>query len=600
MSDSAIFKQINKEINDYNTQEATVIDSYKFNQKNIIEKVTRLYHSQFEKGQIDSEGFRKYFLNIVRNPCDVATKAISFGTSDINIIPAPGQNHLKAWFLDRDVKHWMKKTGFSKTLKRIFYELPIFGTVVLKKVKGKLHVVDLRNLIVEQSADSLLQSSYVIETHFMSPQEVRKMNWDSEKVEEAIKLWRDTKKPFMRVYERRGEVPESWLKENGDQNKYVRSRFIVFSPQSTGHGQFDSQGFPKQGVILSKNEESEKDFPYREIHWEKIPGRWLGVGRVELNADPQIRMNEITNLRVKSSYFAALNIWQSRDTSAPKNLVQEVANGEILNVISEITRIPTEERNLAAFSEEEQGWMSNRDEQSMSFDVVRGERLPAGTPLGSARLAAQMTSSYFDDIRERVAIDVREIIQNDVIEDFLRENNEEHYLRVTGEDYEHFTSLMIVEKTNQKVLEFVLKNKKVPTQTQYDAIRGTVAERERSGKEDSLKIPKDFYEDTNYEIDIVITEEARKMQAQSANMTTILQAIQQDDTLLTDPNKRRIFSQLLSSIGMSLADVEGPETGQVGGVEASARQNQLRGGGISAPNANQAQQETEGEIEQTV
>lgn len=595
----SIFKQLNKEIEDFKTKDSTVIDKFTFNQKKIIEKVIRLYHSQFEKGEIDSEGFRKYFLNIVRNPCDVATKAISFGQSDINIIPAPGQNHRKAWLLDRDVKHWMKTNGFSKVLKRVFYELPIFGSVVLKKVQGKLHVVDLRNLIVEQSADTLLQSSYVIEQHFMSPHEVRKMGWDSEKVEEAIKLWRETKKPFLRIYERRGEVPESWLKDNGDENNYVRSRFIVFSPQTKDHGHVDNYGFPKEGVVLKKNKESVEDFPYREIHWEKIPGRWLGVGRVELNADPQVRTNEITNLRVKASYFAALNIWQSRDTSAPKNLVHEVANGEILNVISEVTRIPTEERNLQAYGQEEQRWIQSRDENSMAFDVVRGERLPAGTPLGSAQLAAQMTSSYFDDIRERIAIEIRDIIKRDVIKDFLSENSNEHYVRLVGEDFEHFTSLIIIEKTNRELLDFVKRNKKVPTQTQYEAIRGSVSEKERGGKESSMKVPSNFY-DVDYDVDIVITEEQRKMQARAANMTTVLQAIQQDETLLTDPSKRRIFSQLLSSIGMSLADVEGPETGQVGGVEASARENKLRGGGISAPTARQQGQENEQPVEQTV
>ena len=590
-----ITKQINQEIEEFKSKNTTIIDKFTFNQRKIIEKVTRLYHSEFEKGDIDSEGFRKYFLNIVRNPCDVATKAIKFNTSDINVVPAPGHNHYKAWLLDRDLKHWMKTQGFSKVLKRVFYELPIFGTVVLKKVNGQLHVVDLRNLIVEQAADSLKQSQYVIETHFMSVNEVRKMGWDEEKVEEAIKMWRGTSVPYMRIYERRGEVLESELKDNGDPNKYVRSRFLVFSPQNNDHGYQDKYGQPKEGVVLDKREEKLEDFPYREIHWEKIPGRWLGVGRVELNADPQIRTNEITNLRVKSSYFAALNIWQSRDTSAPKNLVQEVANGEILNVISEITRVPTEERNLAAFGQEEQRWMQTRDENSMSFDVIRGERLPAGTPLGSAQLAAQMTTSYFDDIRERVAIEMRDIIQNDVIKDFLQKQKAEHFLKLTGEDFEHFTSLLIVEKTNTELLNYVRKNKKIPTYTQFQAIKGSVTQRERSGKEMSMTIPEGFYEDSEYEADVVITEEARKMQAQAANMTTILQAIQQDETLLTDPNKRRIFGQLLSSIGMSLSDVEGPEMTHEAGISQSAK-----GGGISAPQPAGGGQQLQQAIEQRV
>jgi len=590
-----IFDTIHKEIQDFKSQNSKILDSFSFNQKEILDRVVRLYNSQFEKGQYDSEGFRKYFQNIVRNPCDVATKAIKFSTSDINIVPAPGQNYYKAWLLDRDVKHWMKKTNFAKNLKRVFYELPIFGSVVQKKVQGEFHFVDLRNLIVEQTSDTLLQSSYVIEMHYMSPYELRQMKWDKDKIEEAIKMWRDTGEPFLRIFERRGDVQESELKEDGDTDKYVRAKFIVFSPENTTHGHYDSYDQPKKGVVLYSTEETPEEFPYREFHWEKIPGRWLGVGRVELNSDPQIRTNEITNLRVKNSYFTALNIYQSRDTSAPSNLVQEVANGDIMNVISEITRIPTEERDLAAFNQEEQAWLRARDENSMSFDVVRGERLPAGTPLGSAQIAAEMTTSYFDDIRERVAVDIRKVIQDDVIKDFLSQNQEEHYLRLVGDDFEQITSLLIAERTNKELLKFVMNKGKVPTQIQYEAIQGASAEKERSGKEMSMKIPNDFYKNVEYEVDIVITEEARKMKAQSSNMVTILQAIQQDETILTDPTKRKILSQLLSSLGMSLADIESSEMAQTGGIQQAAKE--TRGGGISAPQANQ---EVEQPVEQVV
>jgi len=595
--EKSIFKEIIKRVDDFNSGRAYVTNEISFNQREVHERNLRLYNSKFKKGNIDREGFQKYFYNIVRNPCDVATKAISFNTGDIKILSTPGRNHLKAWLLDRDFKYWAKVTNFAKILKTVFYELPIYGTVVLKKVNGQFFPVDIRNLVLDQSADTLTQSSHLIERHYYSPEDLRKKEGKWDNVEEAIEMWRNTKSPFLRLFEYRGEIPESYLKDNGDPNKYVRGVFIVYSPEQKDYNLHNEMGDVKQGVVLWKAEEDIEEFPYREIHWEKIPGRWLGVGRVELNADPQIRTNEITNLRVKASYFAALTMWQTRDTSAPKNLTQEAANGDVLSVISEITRIPTEDRNLPTFSQEENRWMQNRDENSMSFDVIRGERLPAGTPLGAAQLAAQQTTSYFDDIRERIAIEIKEMIKKDVIKDFLKQNNDEHYLKLTGEDFEKMTSLLVVENTNAKLLDFVRRKQKLPSQTQYEAIRGSVEQRLRSGGgEMSVTIPAEFYDDVDYDVDIVITEEARKIQAQAANMTTVLQAIQQDETILTDPTKRKIFGQLLETIGLSLGDIETAETVPSGGILQSARENTQRGGGISGP----VQQDLQGQIEQTV
>ena len=573
-----MIKKIQKEVLDFRSESVLIAEKFNFNQLETLQQIIRLYNSQFKGGSVDSEGFKKYFKNIVRNPCVVATKATAFSPSSIQIANAPGGNYYKAWIADRDFKHWVKDVHFPTTLSRIFHELPIYGSVVIKKVKGKYDFVDLRNLVVEQQADSLARAHYVIEQHYLTPEELRKTNWNN--VEEAIEAWRNTDKPYIRVLERRGEMPESEAVEGGDSKKTVRGVYIAYVPDTSSATHFET---PSNGIKLWANKESTEDFPYREFHWEKIPGRWLGVGRVEINTDAQIRTNELTNLRVKSSYFAALNIWQTRDTTINKNLIKQVANGDVMKVMSEITRIPTEERNMAAFGQEEQGWLQNRDEQSMSFDVMRGERLPAGTPLGSAQLAAQMSSSYFDIIRKNIAASLKQFIVKDVFQDFLAQKNMEHYVKLVGEDLDQWHSLMIAEKSNVEFMKFIFKHKKLPTQEQYDIMKSFISEKEKQGKEKSIKLPKDFYKDLVYEIDIVITEQMRQMMARASNMVTILQAIQQDPALLQDPAKRNIFRQLLESIGMNLADIEPAGQQHQAMTDVVGAATDKKGGGISSP-----------------
>jgi hypothetical protein len=378
---SNIFRQISNEVQEFKSEEVVIVDNFTFRQKETIEKIIRLYNSRFKDGDTDNEGFKKYFKNIVRNPCHSAMKAIKFTPSDIMIVPAAGQDELKAWIMDRDFKFWMKENQFNKILNRLFLELPVFGTSVLKIVNGKLHFVDLRNIVNEQSADTLKDSSYVIEQHYYSPYELRKQKWDN--INEVIEAWRVSKMPYIRVMERYGEVSEEEF--GGDPNKYTYARFIVYMPESEIDKRTRME--PRTGgIILDKAKLKPEEFPYREFHWEKIPGRWMGVGRVELLADPQVRTNEIVNLRVKSSYVAGLNIWQTRDDNIKKNLIKDIANGQVLTTMDRIEKVPTEERNLSSFVQEESGWLNNRDEMAFTYDTFRGERSPAGTPLGAMQM----------------------------------------------------------------------------------------------------------------------------------------------------------------------------------------------------------------------
>lgn len=572
-----IFKTIGGEVHEFLTDEVVVVDGFTRNQKQTIDDNLRLYNSKFKKGQVDTEGFRKYFSNIVRNPCDVATKAIKFSSGDIMVNSVQGQSELYSWYLDRDLKAWFKENDFNIFLDKIFYNLPIHGSVVFKKVKGKLEFVDLRNLIVEQTADSLDTASYVIERHNMTPQQLRTYNWG--KIEEAIEAWRNTKKPYIRILERYGEISESELRKDGDPNKYVYARFIVYIPESDMNN--DWQDLKQGGYILDKTEITREEFPYREIHWEKIPGVWLGVGRVELLRDPQIRTNEITNLRVKNSYFANLNLWQTRDPMFKKNLAHQVANGQVLNVMQEITRVPTEERNLAATNVEKQDWLSNRDEVSLTYDVVRGERLPAGTPLGSAQIALSMVNSYYEGIRANIARTLKRVFYDDIIPEFYKDRDGEHEITLAGEDLDKLRQLHIKIERNKKTLDFIRKNKTIPTVTQLEAMKAGITERFKKTK--IVKFPAKFYKKAKLYIDIVISGEARNAAANQANMSVILQTISADPEVLTNPTKRKVFSRLLQAVGINITDIEAEQEEtppQILGGRA--------GGGVSAPKIPQA------------
>ena len=556
-----------QEINDFETDLIEVVKGYTFNQKDLLDKIYLYYNSKYKSGDTDTEGFKKYFYNIVRNPCNVASKAIDFDTKDIRILTAGGGNTLDTWFFERDLKFWMKDINFGKDLNRIFHELPIFGSVVIKIIDNKIHFVDLRNFIVEQSADSLKQANYVTEIHNYTVEEFRKAakagKWDN--VEDTILAFRGSGETHIRVYERYGE----YLK--GKEYVYGRTLGVSFASEEKNAEQTDYINY-----ILDR---VETELPYREFHWEKIPGRWLGIGRVEIILDPQIRMNELSNLKVKSSYWAALRIFQTRDDGIGRNLLTETRNGEVINVDSEIIPVATEERNLHAYTQEEQRWMANRDEMTLSFDVNRGERPPSGTPLGSMQIASAQAGAYFDIIKENIAGEVKMLLFNDIIPGFEKENTKEHILRIAGEDLDKLNALIINNKARQSLFKYVQKNNKLPTQAEYDILKAVAAESVKQGNEQLITIPKAFYKNIKYKIDIVITGESEDTRVQAANLQMALQLYGSNPQIMQDPIGKKVFYKMLEKGGISPMDFEGEQVPQ--GVPEVAQKR--GGGGVARP-----------------
>lgn len=570
-------KRINEEIDEFTKRSIQVVPGFNFNQKDTIEKIYRYYNSKFESGDIDADGDKKYFYNIVKNPCKVTTKAIDFDTKDIRILTADGNNPFTAWLMERDLRFWMNDKNFGKVLNRIFTELPIFGSVVLKVIKGEPYFVDLRNFVVNQSADKLEECNYIIEKHLYTPQQFKqigeKSGWGG--VDEALKEFRKMKDvDYIQVYERYGQVAEG---EEGHQ-KFPYKRIIV---ADTGIDEYDNNTrelVAHKGTILEEKEVEEN--PYWEFHLDKLPGRWLGVGVVESLFDPQIRENEIANLQAKASYWLSLLLFQTRDQAVARNLMTDVKNGEVLKVDSEITQVLMNDRNLAHFNEETRKWLGNRDELSLAYDVIQGERLPSGTPLGSAKLAAQMSLSYFSQVRENIALDVKEFLYEVVIPTFKRENSTEHYLRLVGEDLDSYNELLITQKTNNELLDFVFAKNKIPTSEYFDILKSAIVERVKEGKERLIKIAKGIYNDFKYKIKIEITGEGTDTSGQDD--IAILQAITADPTILQDPIKKKIFFKILEKRGYDISDFQ---TEKPMDIQRLIQQTPVKGagGGVSAP-----------------
>lgn len=564
-------KKIVQEVIEYQSAQVQIVPGFYFNQYYLINQIFFYANSKFQSGDTDVEGDRKYFLNVSRNPCKICTKGIDFDTKDIRLLTTGGGDPNKTWFMERDLKYWMRDKEFGKVLNRIFQDLPIYGTVVLKILDGVPYFVDLRNFIVEQSAENLESMNYKIEIHNLTIPDFKKiankMGWKQSDVDDVIKKFHDMRSAsHIVLWERYGELEQ----EDGSfvyQRTFVAD--VIWNIYDTQNNRIGTE----RGIVLAS--EDWEGSPYREIHMEKMRGRWLGIGIVETLFEPQIRVNELANVQSKATYWAGLRVFQTRDNAINRNLMTDVSNGEIINADSEITQIGMEDRNLSFFNEEHAKWMANVESMTIAF-------APVGHSVIAIQIAQDQVVSYFEQIKENVALEIKKILYDDVIPQFEKDATPEHILRLVGQDLDIYISMVQNELVFQEIVRQALMGN-FPSAEDKATIEVAIQQTLKQKKEKLLTIPSSFYDDVKYDVDIDITGESVDTRARYQTRLALLQAITADPTMLTDPTKKKIVMGMAEDGGLNAAELfsstptpteaavqQPPQRGAGGGVSSGA------------------------------
>jgi len=528
---------IRAEIDTWEKTFLSINPSFAPRQQDILELIDLYWMSKYQKGDRDSSGWRRTFYNIVENPTLVASKIIDLDTKDIRIIAEDGQSYWPSWFFQKELKLWMKENLIGKLLNEIIFSLPKYGHIVLKKVNSKLELVNLRNIIIDQTVRHM-KGNVRIERHQFSASELESMGRELN--------WQDV---------------EIVLASDTDQEgKYViYERFDPLAQEENYHIVF--LGKEGKSVVLASGK---IDDPYREHKWEDLVIRWLGRGQVEKLFDNQIAANEGENMFRQGLQWSSKRFFQTRDETIARNLFTEAENGELFRVQSEITNIPMEERNLSAYRYADEKWAVNTDKRTFAFDVVRGERLPAGTPLGSALLQSQMAGSFFELKQEELGLFLKDLILNDIIPEFKKQKKAEHFVNLLnlGQDDVLLDGIQrnrLNHRMNRRIIQHVARKGKWPVQGELDLFKLVEGEKLKRPEESDTLLPEGFYDNLKYKIDIVVTQEQVDIAAKLTTLQTVLQIMATNPTIMQDKRTKRIFFKMLDMVGVNPEELDVPE-----------------------------------------
>lgn len=564
-----IYSQIRQEQKEFYDNSIEVVSGYSFNQYETIKRIHLYLNSQYEDTNLFL-GRDKLFFNIVNSPCEVAMRMLNIDTKNIRLYPTNPKSYFSTFLLEKELQQWLKTSKMGRLLNQIAEEAPRYGSVVIEKTKDGASLVDLRKLILDPTVERIQKSRFITTISYFTPSELRATGWNNVDVaierfgqNEGMQSYEDRttivtqmqSTPYIKVYKRYGEVPEWWI-DGGKSEKMVKAVFIVAGVEEQEKNA-EGKVIGELGVTLFKSKWY-KEYPFKDFHYTKVKGRWLGLGIVEMLFDVQVRMNELKNQKRISMELSSFHLFTTPDKTIVRNVLTDLQNGDILISPNGIQAVANEERNLPAFQQEEESYKLQADRLSFAFEAVTGAPLPSSTPATNALLANQSASSVYAFKRENLAIFLQEFFNDLVLPQLLKDLSAEHIMKFAGTAQE----LMKIDLAASEVIanDFIkskIINGEVVTQEEVDALKARYIESNRKlGENRFLKIKNAFYDDAEFEFDFIIGNEQADPATIVQNTQTVFMAIAQNPTILQDPLVKMLFFKYAEQLGVSPAEIE--------------------------------------------
>lgn len=570
-----IFSQIRQERSDFMYQFIQVVQGYPFNQYLNLKRIHLYLNSKYEDAtQYNNRD--KIFFNIVNYPCEVATKNLNVDTKDIRLQPLNEKSVFGTFLLEKELQQWLKTNKFGNTLNQIAEELPKYGSVVLEKTTEGAELIDLRRLMNDQTCEDLQKSRFIDIVYYMTPSELQKTGWDNvdiaidrfsqtnapdtyEDQRGSLNLIRST--PYIKVIKRYGEVPQSWL-DGGKSEKLTRALFIVAGVDNIRMSEDQKVILEEQGVVLFSSA-WRKEWPFKDFHYNKIKGRWMGMGIVESLFDVQERINEMKNQKRVAMELSSLHLFQTQDKLVVKNVLTDLQSGDILTMRSSLDPVVNEERNLPAFQDEEESYMAHVERISFAYEAARGANPEIETTATATLSNLQQSTSVYAFKRENFTNTLRDFFNDFVGKNLLKDLTAEHIMRFTGNTQElsKLDDAASDVYANDYVISKVLNGGYHGGRADFEKGKAMALDTYRKlGENRFIKIKNAFYNDLAFEYDFNIANEQIDPTTIVQNSQVIFSALAQNPAMLDDPRVKLLFYKYAEALGVNPGEIELADT----------------------------------------
>lgn len=545
-------------IDAWENAELQITDKIRYKIRDVVNKNDELFHGKFENPNDGT--FTKIFYNIgfviFRTVFQVIVKTI--GTKDIQMHSLNGKGIQAIALLRLAIQSYLKRIKFGTFLNDLCYFLKD-GTTYVKIVDGMPIICNNHN-IVRPPYGGTVQETGIGEKVIYSWQDMQshKKEWkESWGQIEKLKEVMDKKqvKDFI--------IYEYWNEHDFDGKihkgciKYLDNQFT--EPNDRTRNQEPSEWQPYLELerfitphkkkrtskrMREKLGEYEELYPYKELHFIKVPGRTLAFSIFELIAGIIEAYNRKMNLHDKKDILDLMGIFKHKKNNASPSIAQQllnnIQNGTVveMEVDEDLDRLIIDTKTGELLASTDKLFELARQIVGVSMSGT-GIDMPATTTATTAVLNKQSQQNTFEYAIEQVSIFLTELFDDFFLETILDELTAEDLIMVSGDKVEieeldkFFTEQMALRNSEARYKQIEKEKGDVSwdevnmlEDLQTAEIQANLDELKKFGDKRWAELKKEVIKNLNYSFEFYVNNESFDKNTKIQNLLLMRQNTQ--------------------------------------------------------------------------
>lgn len=565
MENTDVFSYITQEETNFKTVRIPLTSSKDWNMSEHIERCTNVANGWFHQGKND--GNRPY-NDIVTPIINVAFRSEGFDVKDIVPFVDDVKESYKSFIVKKRHPQWARKHELDTFIDDVVESSVIYDLVLVKDINNaRPEVVDLKTIAFCDQTDVMAGPICIKHQYTISELTEMKDKWDSDSINLAILMAIEEKSnsiageqtaktpsKYIEVYELRGNLPETWLDEQGERFKYSSQMHIVcFYTNKEGN---------KNGITLYKGKDKPLNEGFKALKIDRVRSKGRACGRsiVETLFEPQV-WNNYAGIKLKKMLDSAVNLVITDSEELGNQKITDLKDNTILkqNKGDTTTRLDGQLQNLPAFQNYQVSTENSARILGSASDAQLGTNPVSGTPFALQNLVVQQGQGMHEYRQGKIATFFADVLYRDLILKYLVADinsgvkfSEELSLDELQELAEIITNNHIEKRIKKQILE----TGQVPTEEERVQMKELYKEEFlKKGTRKFFETIKGELKDIPVSVMVNIKGKQRYMAQNADKISNILrEVLRNPQAFSTIPGVAKAFNQLLEESGMSPID----------------------------------------------
>lgn len=571
-----IFSYIKSKESEFQTEEVQLGDNWHWNFRKHVQMIFHLKNGRFYTGEND---FIRAFKNIMQPMLNLAYWTEDIEVKDVVFFTENDNDRALSFLIKKYHDEVYVREHDLDTLFDEITESDIdYGGALVQLSKGNRPDVLALNTIAFADQTNLLGGAMGFKHNF-SPSKLKAMEkrgWGKEAngatitIDDLIVLADDTQPALgtdsskknkttskaIEIYVVRGDLPEGYLYDNDEMEKYCPQVHVVAF--------YTGKDKKKTGVTLYRKKDTGENLLFHTS--KKVEGRALGSGEGEALIQSQVWTNFLTIHKMNLLESASkVPLYTDDPSYTNRNQIQDMENLEI-TVIEDnkrIFQVPTASpANIQLMENSINEWFEHAQITASAQDPIMGKEAVSGTTFRGQERSIAQGRGIHDRKRGQRAKFIEKIYRVAIIPDIIDEilEGKKFLASLTADEMRWISDELAIKYANRKIVEIILEERDEELTTEMQTELQNVFKESfyKKGNKHLVEIIKGEFEDIT--LGINIANKQKDLGMLSDKMLSIFQYIftnpQGFQQAMQIPALSRSFQDILEYSGLNQTDFQ--------------------------------------------